>query len=126
MLHCGASLSKQWCERERSNNLFGNRFCTTGVAGKCAQGVYTELISDCSDNSAVVSPSHTPFNGKWLHETTSPAARAACLVLSFVLCLFSLCLLFQQDGTLCHVCFYVLFILHCLWGPSWVNMMVPY
>ena len=47
VMHCGASLSKQWREGEKSNNLVGHDFCTyvTGVGGACARGMGTAPIS---------------------------------------------------------------------------------
>ena len=132
-LDCGASLSKQWHEGERSNNLVCYWFCTyvTRVGGECASVFALICRTLISGASVVVLRGHTPFNGAWLRETTSAAAQAARLALSlltqsvfFLLCCF--------NSVACSVTFDSMFptLLRCLRGPSRVTSrtrsMAPY
>ena len=127
--------------RRATINLIGYCFCTyvtawVGRACACCMYTHSSVViwspSVLVSQHAVVSRGHTPFNGVYLCKTTSAAAWAACLALSFVLHLFSLCSFcsaVQQHNTFCHVCFCVSFS-PPLFPGSFVghfeNTMVPF
>jgi len=73
-------------------------------------------MSLCYVTSSLGLHGHTKLKRVWLYEATSVASQTACLAVSFVLGLLSLCsfpLLFQQRVVLCHVWF--LFFVRCMW-----------